>query len=94
MPDEPRMAASPAYAVGRLWRAVDSLAAAQDAADLARAESRIARWRAVVDGMTDGSLSPGSRTPVPGDPGVGHAGGGTWRVRDRLAGSRAAAGPG
>ena len=62
------MAASPVYAVGQLQRAVDQLAAAQDAQGLARAEVKIARWRAVLDGMTSGSLSVGSRTPVAGTP--------------------------
>ena len=35
MADEPRMAASPLYAMGQLQRALDSLAAAQDATSLA-----------------------------------------------------------
>ena len=92
MSDEPRMAASPAYAVGQLQRAVDSLAAAQDAAGLARAESKIARWRSVLAGMAE--RRPERRVPDAGvrDPGVGDAGGGPWRVRDRPPARRAAAG--
>ena len=62
------MAASPMYAVGQLQRAIDSLAAAQDAASLARAESKIARWRSVLAGITAGGLDVGSRTPVAGTP--------------------------
>ena len=68
MSDEPRMAASSMYAVGQLQRAIDSLTAAQDAASLARAETKIARWRSVLAGMTSGGLSVGSRTPVSGTP--------------------------
>jgi len=85
MSDEPRMAASPAYVVGQLQRAIDSLAAAQDAADLARAESKIARWRSVLAGMAGGGLSVGSRTPVSGTPAwvtleVAHGGFATGRL--------------
>jgi hypothetical protein len=68
MSEEPRMAASPWFAVGQLQRAFDSLAAAQDAAGLARAEAKIARWRSVLAGMADGSLAVGTRTPVTGTP--------------------------
>ena len=68
MSDEPRMAASPSYAMGQLQRAFDSLAAAQDATSLARAETKIARWRSVIAGMVEGSVSVGSRTPVSGTP--------------------------
>ena len=85
MSDEPRMAASPAYAVGQLQRAFDSLAAAQDAAGLAAAESKIARWRSVLAGMEAGDLSVGSRTPVSGTPAwvtleVAHGGFATGRL--------------
>jgi hypothetical protein len=62
------MAASPSYAMGQLQRAFDSLAAAQDATSLARAETKIARWRSVIADMAEGSLSAGSRTPVSGTP--------------------------
>jgi hypothetical protein len=64
MPDEPRVSASPWYAVDQLQRAVDSLKASRDAGDVAASDARIARWRAIVEGMTDGSLAVGSRTPV------------------------------
>ena len=85
MPDEPRMAASPWFAIGQLQRAFDSLAATQDATGLARAETKIARWRSVVAGMADGSLSVGSRTPVSGTPAwvtleVAHGGFATGRL--------------
>jgi hypothetical protein len=68
MPDEPRLAASPLYAMGQLQRAFDSLAAAQDATSVARAETKIARWRSVIAGMAEGSVSVGSRAPVSGTP--------------------------
>src|SRR6266571_6345127 len=85
MSDEPRMAASPWFAVGQLQRAIDSLAAAQDAAGLAGAESKIAKWRSVLAGMAAGSLSVGSRTPVSGTPAwvtleVAHGGFATGRL--------------
>ena len=74
-----------AYAIGQLQRAFDSLAAAQDATGLARAETKIARWRSVIAGMADGSLSVGSRTPVSGTPAwvtleVAHGGFATGRL--------------
>ena len=53
MPDEPRMAASPWYAMGQLQRAFDSLAAAQDATSVAWAETKIARWRSVIASMAE-----------------------------------------
>src|SRR6185437_15088379 len=85
MSDEPRAAASSTYAVGQLQRAIDSLAAAQDAAGLARAEVKIARWRSVLAGMTSGGLDVGSRTPVAGTPAwvtleVAHGGFATGRL--------------
>ena len=85
MSGEPCMAASPAYAVGQLQRAIDGLAAARDAAGLAGAESKIARWRSVLAGMAGGGLSAGSRTPVSGTPAwvtleVAHGGFATGRL--------------
>lgn len=85
MPDEPRTAASTWYAIGQLQRAIESLAASQDAAGLTRAEAKIARWRSVVAGMTGGSLSAGSRTPATGTPAwvtleVAHGGFATGRL--------------
>ena len=85
MPDEPRMAASSRYAIGQLQRALDSLAAAQDATSVARAETKIVRWRLVIAGMAEGSVSVGSRTPVSGTPAwvtleVAHGGFATGRL--------------
>lgn len=85
MPDQPRMAASPAYATGQLRQAIDQLAAARDAASMAAAEAKIARWRSVIAGMQAGALAVGSRTPVAGTPAwvtleVAHGGFATGRL--------------
>ena len=52
---------------------------------MARAETKIARWRSVIAGMAEGSLSVGSRTPVSGTPAwvtleVAHGGFATGRL--------------
>lgn len=52
---------------------------------MAASDARIARWRALVAGMTDGSLTVGSRTPVAGTPAwvtleVAHGGFATGRL--------------
>ncbi len=62
------MSASPGYAMGQLQRAIESLAAQRDATGRAKAEAKIARWRSVLAGMADGTLTAGSRTPVAGTP--------------------------
>jgi hypothetical protein len=54
--------------MGQLRRAIDSLAAAKSPQDRARLEAKISRWRSVLKGMADGTLTVGSRTPVPGTP--------------------------
>jgi hypothetical protein len=53
------LTAAPGYAFGQLERALD-------AADVD--PERVARWRAVIAGMADGTLAVGSRTPVAGTP--------------------------
>lgn len=68
MADEQRASASAGYARGQLLRAIDSLAAAADPRDRARLEAKISRWRSVLAGMADGTLTAGSRTPVSGTP--------------------------
>lgn len=57
-----------AYALAQLEAAAAALAAAGDASARAKAGVRLARWRAVVEGMRDGRLDVGSRTPVQGVP--------------------------
>ncbi|MQA35748.1 hypothetical protein [Modestobacter roseus] len=64
MHEEPRAAASPFYAVGRLWAALQTAATSGDEATRARATAKVDRWRAVLDGMASGELTIGSRTPV------------------------------
>ena len=64
MHEEPRAAASPSYAVGRLWAALQTAATSGDEATRARATAKVDRWRAVLDGMASGELTTGSRTPV------------------------------
>jgi hypothetical protein len=54
--------------MGQLLRAIASAAAAEHPRDRARVEAKISRWRAVLDGMADGTLTAGSRTPVSGTP--------------------------
>lgn len=66
--DEQRASASVAYAMGQLRRAIDSLAAAAGPQDRARLEAKISRWRSALEGMADGMLAVGSRTPVSGPP--------------------------
>lgn len=56
---ERRFTGSRAYAFGRLQRALDNAEA-----NLATVD----RWRAVLAGMADGTLTVGSRTPVAGTP--------------------------
>jgi len=54
--------------MGQLLRAIGSLAAAKGPQDRARLEAKISRWRSVLEGMADGTLTAGSRTPVSGTP--------------------------
>ena len=67
-PQEPKLTASPLYALGQLERAIRCVA-----------PEKAALWRSVLAGMADGSLTIGSRTPVAGTPAwvtleVGHGG--------------------
>lgn len=60
--------ASPSYARAELARAFVTALTHGDPATRDRAETRVARWRAVLAGMADGRLRIGSRTPVAGLP--------------------------
>lgn len=62
MPDRP-FTASRRYAFGQLERALLRVPADGD-----KALAKVARWRAVLDGMADGTLAVGSRTPVADTP--------------------------
>ena len=58
---------NPAYAVGQLSRALRA-EGHSEAGVQARAAARIAKWQAVIDGLGNGLLEVGSRTPVAGMP--------------------------
>ncbi|MFJ6783351.1 hypothetical protein [Streptomyces yangpuensis] len=60
--------ASSAYAAGQLARALRTSVSHAEPATRDRALGRMQKWRAVLAGMADGSLTVGSRTPVAGLP--------------------------
>ncbi|MFF0524543.1 transcriptional regulator [Actinomadura nitritigenes] len=60
--------ANPGYAAGQLSKAFATALNHESEATRERAEKRLERWRRVLSGMADGSLSIGSRTPVTGLP--------------------------
>ncbi|MER6613196.1 hypothetical protein [Streptomyces xantholiticus] len=62
------LTAAPSYAYGQLTKAFTTALTHQDAGTRTRAQERMRRWRDVLDGMADGRLRIGSRTPVAGLP--------------------------
>ncbi|MEV4251644.1 transcriptional regulator [Spirillospora sp. NPDC049652] len=56
------------YPLGRLARAFTTATRHEDPATRRRAENRVRAWTRVLDGMADGTLAIGSRTPVAGLP--------------------------
>lgn len=56
--------ASPGYAFALLHQALETAQSHPDAAVRQRAEAKAERWRLVIEGMADGTLRVGSRTPV------------------------------
>jgi hypothetical protein len=60
--------ASPGYATGQLARALAAAISAGTEADRGRVLRKLRRWEDVVSGMTDGTLTVGSRTPVADTP--------------------------
>lgn len=66
--EEPRRNASPAYALDRLRRAVETATGHADTEARRRAEEKSLAWEAVLDGMASGRLDVGSRTPVESTP--------------------------
>jgi hypothetical protein len=60
--------ASPGYATGQLARALAAAVSADTEADRERALRKVRRWENVVNGMTDGTLTVGSRVPVTDTP--------------------------
>lgn len=86
LPFDPPDSANPDYAWGQLHRAMETATRHENAATRARAAARIARWRDVIAGMSDGALNIGRRTPVAGVPAwatleVAHGGFATGALR-------------
>lgn len=63
--DTTRITPNPGYVSGLLSRALTTARSHEDAGARARAEEKLRRFSAVLDGMLEGGLSIGSRTPVP-----------------------------
>lgn len=66
--DEPHWSASSGYALGRLWRAMETATSHADPEVRRRAEQKALAWDAVLSGMASGTLDVGSRTPVADTP--------------------------
>ncbi|MFO7562690.1 MAG: hypothetical protein R6X02_08595 [Enhygromyxa sp.] len=64
MTEDSRHTASIGYALGELERALQAALAHPDVEIRARARAGADRWRAVIEGMSSGTLAVGSRTPV------------------------------
>lgn len=64
MSDEQNYQAGPGYALARWADALRSVREHPDPAVRTRASEKLRRWSAVLEGMADGSLRIGSRTPV------------------------------
>ncbi len=62
------VAVASGYAFGQLRRALDAATNHPDAATRRRARTRTTAWTRVVEGMADGTLTVGSRTPVKDTP--------------------------
>lgn len=68
MSREPTARASSHYAWGQLQRALEALQSSEDPKLRERAQAKVERWQAVLEGMSDGTLQVGSRTPVANTP--------------------------
>ena len=68
MTDEEVASIGPEYALGRLERAIAALSGHDDPEVRKRAVGKVDKWMAVLNGMADGSLTVGSRTPVKDTP--------------------------
>jgi hypothetical protein len=60
---------NPGYALGQLANALTTSEEHRDLATRKRAEQKAAKWLQVFEGVLDGSLAVGSRTPLSGTPG-------------------------
>lgn len=63
-----RATANPGYAAGQQLRALRTLAEHPDAEIRQRALAKVEGWQRVLQGISDGSISVGSRTPVADTP--------------------------
>ncbi len=68
MSHEVHLSIGPHYALGRLERAIQTMSEHADPEVRKRAGEKFDRWVAVLDGMADGRLTVGSRTPVKDTP--------------------------
>jgi hypothetical protein len=66
--DTTRLTPNPGYVSGLLARALTTARTHEDGGARARAEQKLRRLSAVLDGMLDGRLAVGSRTPVAAPP--------------------------
>ncbi|MCX5174764.1 hypothetical protein [Streptomyces virginiae] len=64
VPEAAPVSVSPSYAEGRLAQALRTSVLHEDTATRERARSRAQQWRQVLSGISSGSLTIGSRTPV------------------------------
>lgn len=62
------MEINPGYAGGQQDKAAHTAATHPDETTRSAARDRVAQWQQVIDGMADGTLTIGSRTPVAGIP--------------------------
>ena len=62
------MTASSRYALGRLWRAIETATTHHDPSVRVRAKEKALSWESVLSGMATGTLDVGSRTPVANTP--------------------------
>ncbi|HTM48459.1 MAG TPA: hypothetical protein VL285_07260 [Bryobacteraceae bacterium] len=58
--------ANPAYVIAQLRRAMSGVLSHADPDVRRRAVARLEQWEGILQGMLYGSISIGSRTPVPG----------------------------
>ena len=68
MTTDSNLGVSPAYALGRLLRAIHAAEQHPDPEIRKRARAKIEKWTHVIEGMAKGTLTVGSRTPVADTP--------------------------
>jgi hypothetical protein len=65
---DPKVTINPGYVVGQLTRALTAAEYHADPAVRERAAEKVRKWRQVFEGIVEGALTVGSRTPVAGTP--------------------------